>query len=64
MGIACDARGRVKQSNTIVRKSERKRPLDGMIILKWISEKEGMRMWTEVICLRICSIAGTLSTGK
>jgi hypothetical protein len=23
-----------------------------------------MRMWTEVICLRICSIAGTLSTGK
>jgi hypothetical protein len=63
MGSACDAGGRDKQRNTLVRKSERKRPLGGMI-LKFTSGKGFMRMWTEFICLRIWSIGGTLCTEK
>jgi hypothetical protein len=64
MGSACDAGGRDKQCNTLVRKSERKRPLGGMIILKFTSGKGGMRMWTEFICLWMWSIGGTLCTEK
>jgi hypothetical protein len=64
MGCACDARGRDKQCNTLVRKYERKGPLGGVIILKWTSRKGGMRMWTEFICLRMWSIGGTLCTEK
>jgi hypothetical protein len=63
MGSACDTRGRDKQCNT-VRKSERKRPLGGMTILKWTSGKGSMRMWTEFICLRMWSIGETLCTEK
>jgi hypothetical protein len=64
MGSACDARGRDKQCNTLVRKSERKRTLGGMTILKWTSGKGSMRMWTEFIYLRIWSIGGTLYAEK
>jgi hypothetical protein len=46
------------------RKSEKKRPLGGMTILKWNSSKGSIRMWTGFICLWIWSIGGTMCTEK
>jgi len=59
MGEACSVHGAdEKCTQNFSSKPEAKRPLEnsgvgGKITFKWILKKEGVRMWTEFVWLRI-----------